>query len=95
MSRGSISLSIFGIALALALVLGVNTTQAGTFGDRQSMGVDRDLGAFHMNDANQFGVDTAYNLPGHPDIDADARASFFAPQTYGLQGNYGWNQGGN
>ena len=94
MSKGSISLSIFGIVIVLAFVLGVNTAQAGIFGDRQPVPVDRDLGAFQMHDVNQYGVDTAYNTAGQPDRDADARESLFQFQTYGLQGDYGWNQGG-
>lgn len=52
------------------------------------MRVDRDLGGLHADEVNQFGVDRAYTSTRGADRDADSSTNLFAPNTYGLMGNY-------
>jgi hypothetical protein len=100
MNKKLISLSILGIALALVFAFGnYQPAQAagGYFGwytDRPATNLNRDLGAFHRNDVNQFGDDRAYSSMNGTDRDADFRAHNFVPNTYGLQGDYWYDQGG-
>jgi len=105
MNKKLASLSILGMALALAFVMGGypvthaaqddsgNFMLVNWFSDRNQMRVDRDLGAFHKDDVNQFGDDRAYSGPNGTDRDADFRAYNFVPDTYGLQGNYWYDNG--
>ncbi len=56
------------------------------------MRVDRDFGAFHKDDLNQFGDDRAYDSSdGHTNREADYQAHHWTPETYGLMGNYGYD----
>jgi hypothetical protein len=53
--------------------------------------VDRDFGAFGMDDVNQFGDDRAYNPSnGRTNREADYQANHWIPETYGLSGDYGY-----
>ena len=52
--------------------------------------VDRDFGAFHRDDTNQFGDDRAYeSANGHKTREADYHLHHWTPETYGLRGSYG------
>jgi hypothetical protein len=106
MNKKLASLSILGMALALAFVMGgypvANAAQGDTgsfmlagWSDitRNQMRVDRDLGAFHKDDVNQFGDDRAYSGANGTDRDADFRAYNFVPETYGLMGDYSYDSG--
>jgi hypothetical protein len=107
MNMKLMSFSILGMALAFAFVMGAysaaNAADGGIgyympvnwFSDlsKNQMSVDRDLGAFHKNDVNQFGDDRAYTGPNGSDRDADFRAYNFVPETYGLMGNYSYDSG--
>jgi hypothetical protein len=105
MNKRLASFSILGIALAFAFVMGGGTVaHAAQGGDyllvnwfsdlsKNQMRVDRDLGAFHKNDVNQFGDDRAYTGSNGTDRDADFRAYNFVPETYGLMGDYGYDSG--
>lgn len=105
MNKKLTSLSILGMALALAFVMGGypvshaaqgstgNFTPVNWFSDRNQMRVDRDLGAFHKDDVNQFGDDRAYSGLNGTDRDADFRAYNFVPETYGLMGDYSYFSG--
>ncbi len=56
--------------------------------------VDRDFGAFTMNDSNQFGDDQAYNSSqGLANRESDYQAHHWVPETYGHMGNYGYYSG--
>ena len=51
--------------------------------------VDRDFGAYHKNDTNQFGDDRAYDSAhGRPNSEADYQTHYWTPETYGLMGDY-------
>jgi len=53
--------------------------------------VNRDFGAYTMDDANQFGDDRAYNSSdGHGNRESDYQAHHWTPETYGLMGDYGY-----
>jgi len=57
--------------------------------------VDRDFGALHKYDANQFGDDRAYTSARNgTDKDMDNWAHKWTPNTYGLGGDYGYDSGG-
>jgi hypothetical protein len=54
--------------------------------------VDRDFGAYHKNDLNQFGDDRAYDAAnGRSNREADYQAHYWTPETYGLMGDYGYD----
>jgi hypothetical protein len=56
--------------------------------------VDRDFGAFHKDDSNQFGDDRAYNSSqGLVNRESDYQAHHWIPDTYGQMGNYGYDSG--
>jgi hypothetical protein len=105
MNKKFTSLSILGMALALAFVMGgypvTHAAQGDTgnlmlvnwYSSSNQMSVDRDLGTFHKGDVNQFGDDRAYTGPNGADRDADFRAHNFAPNTYGLMGDYWYDNG--
>lgn len=55
-----------------------------------TMRVDRDFGAYHQDDSNQFGDDRAYDSSGRdPDRETDRQEHQWTPETYGLMGDYG------
>jgi hypothetical protein len=57
--------------------------------------VDRDFGALHKHDANQFGDDRAYTSASSGiDRDMDNLQRKWTPNTYGLGGDYGYDSGG-
>jgi hypothetical protein len=87
MSRKLFGLAVAAIALAMVLTLGMRgNAQA------QQIPVDRDLGAFHMWDTNQFGDDRAYSSPHGTDRDADSSA-YFGPQIIHGHGGNDWYYG--
>jgi hypothetical protein len=51
--------------------------------------VDRDFGAFHRDDSNQFGDDRAYDSGSHANKEADYHRTHWMTESYGLGGNYG------
>jgi hypothetical protein len=54
--------------------------------------VDRDFGAFHKDDTNQFGDDRSYNSSeGRTNRESDYQAHHWIPETYGLMGDYGYD----
>ena len=56
--------------------------------------VDRDFGAFSMDDSNQFGDDQAYNQSnGRTNRESDYQGHHWLPESYGLTGNYGHYSG--
>jgi hypothetical protein len=106
MNKKLASLSILGMALALAFVIGghsARTAQGDTgklvlvnwFSDlsRNQINVAKDLGEFHKNDTNQFGDDRAATNVNGSNKDADFRAYNFVPDTYGLMGDYSRDSG--
>jgi len=55
-----------------------------------AMRVDRDLQAAHNQDSDQFGGDEAYkSTTGRINKEADNQKHHWAPESYGLTGNYG------
>ena len=89
MSKILVSLSLFGMVLAL---MGAFATPAPAAGDQ--MNVSRDLGAFHMTDINRFGDDQAYSSAKGTDRDADTQLFIWTPDTYGLKGTYSYYSNG-
>ena len=90
MSKILISLSIFGMVLAMAYAFGTPARAA----DSDQMNVSRDFGSFTMSDVNQFGDDRAYSsATGGSDRDADIQLFKWTPDTYGLRGSYGYFNG--
>ncbi len=56
---------------------------------RGAMRVDRDFGADHLDDTNQFGDDLASDSSeGFTDRETDHKAQHWTPGSYGLMGNY-------
>jgi len=57
--------------------------------------VNRDFRSFTMFDVNQFGDDRAYNSPTRgTDRDADFQYFHWTPDTYGINGTYGYYSNG-
>jgi hypothetical protein len=82
MNKKLFSLVVAAIAFAMVFTLGVRCNALA-----QQIPVDRDLGAFHMWDINQYGDDRAYSSPKGTDRDADAPAYFGPFLIHGLGGN--------
>ncbi len=62
---------------------------------RGAVRVDRDFGERHKWDTNQFGDDRAYtSARSGTSRDADKWVNKWHPETYGLQGDYGYYSGG-
>ncbi len=61
---------------------GVRTSSGG------AVSVNRDLGAYHKNDVNQFGDDRAYDSSSGHTSEGDYQANHWTPETYGLMGDY-------
>jgi len=81
--------------LSIVAAVFVLTLAFGAVAQAQHSGVDRDLGALHRYDANQFGDDRAYtSATSGTDRDADNYLHKWTPETYGLGGNYGYDSGG-
>jgi hypothetical protein len=56
--------------------------------------VDRDFGAFHKDDTDQFGDDRSYSSSaGRTNRESDYQAHHWVPETYGLMGDYGYDSG--
>ncbi len=106
MSKRLFTFSIFTLAFALVFSVGIYSANAMGPGyqgniDRDaasfhntSRSVDRDSGAFQSFQVpgSMFGLDRAYNTAGGANYDADYQAYNFAPETYGLMGNFWINQ---
>jgi hypothetical protein len=66
MNRKLFALAVAAIAFAMVFTLGVRGNP-----QAQQIPVDRDFGAFHMWDTDQFGDDRAYSSARGTDGDAD------------------------
>ncbi len=87
-------MSLKSAMLSIVAAVFVFTLAFGAVAQAQTR-VDRDLGALHRYDANQFGDDRAYtSATGGTDRDADNYLHKWNPETYGLSGNYGYDSGG-
>jgi hypothetical protein len=84
MSKKLISLAILGVVFAFLFA----------FGTQVLASTDRDLSLFTKDDVNRFGDDRAYTSPKGIDRDADIMMRSFVPNTYGLQGDIGYDGGG-
>ena len=89
-------LSIFALSVffVMAIAFGARA-QENQFSSPNQFRVDRDFGSFTMHDSNRFGDDRAYSSTyGGSDRDADFRFYRWVPNTYGLQGDYGYDSNG-
>jgi len=58
-----------------------------------TMRVDRDFGAYHQDDSNQFGDDLAYDSSdGRKNREADYQSHHWTPETHGQMGDYGHDE---
>ncbi len=82
-------MSLKSAALPVLAVVFVFTLAFGALAQAQQTRVDRDFGAHHKYDTNQFGDDRAYTSPrGGTDRDSDARLDQWHPNSYGIGGDY-------
>ena len=79
------------IRLGVAAVVFASVFAFGALVYAQQSAVDRDLGAIHKFDTNQFGDDRALNSASGSSRDADLMPKAWTPNTYGLSGDYGYD----